>query len=656
MLASSAMESRYPSCHGILLPWPGFLPSLGRSTPHARHPVERLMGSRRSERRRAALRQGALGLAVLDGVLSIVVLAGWALSAESVVSVVPGLATMKVNTALCFGGCAAALLAHGSGRRTLRLTFGAAVVLLAAASGLQDLLGADLGIDQLFLADPFTAEGAPGRMSVATATSFLGLGAAILALDRPVLAQGIALVVGTIPTVAGFGYLYSASALYAVGPFSSIALHTCIGLLLLLASLVWLEPAHGVGAVATAEDDGGRTVRVLVPVLLVSSVAFAGAVGQAERMELFSALFGLATLTALSMQVTVATALGVGLRQSEVDRARQAAVEARQAALAELEEVAARRRAILETMHSGIVTTLADGSIEEANPSACRLLGLGVDELRGRTLSDVGLDVSEGEAELHTGLPSATRLTVTRRPVVGVPGLWMVLLRDVTLQRAAEEARERLLEELLQTNEALEGRLRERDVLLQEVHHRVKNNLQLVSSLLNLQARSLDPGARAVLDVSRSRVRSIALVHQALYQSRDYAGVAFAGYLAKLVPELVQAQSDHIRVQMEVDEVDIPVSAAIPCGLIVHELVTNAVKYAFPDGRSGTITVGLGRDGDQCRLTVADDGVGMMDGGNSGLGRSIVDTLVRQLSGTCTVSSVHGTEFVLVFPLNGTAS
>lgn len=614
------------------------------------------MGPLPSQRRRAALRRWALGLATLDGVLSVVVLVGWAFSSEPVVSVVPGLATMKVNTALCLGGCAAALLSHGSGRRTLRLTFGAAVVLLPAASGLQDLLGADLGIDQLFLPDPFTAEGAPGRMSVATATTFVGLGAAILALDRPVVAQGIALMVGTVPTVAGFGYLYSASALYAVGPFSSIALHTCIGLLVLLAALVGLEPAHGVGALATREDDGGRMVRVLVPVLVVSSVAFAGAVGQAERMDLFSALFGLATLTAISMQVTVATVLGVGHRQSGVDRARQRAVEARQATLAELEEVAARRRAILETMHSGIVTTRADGSIDEANPSACRLLGLGADELRGRTLSDVGLDVPLGEAELHTVLPSATRITLTRRPVVGVSGLWMVLLRDVTLQRAAEEAKERLLEELLQTNEALEDRLRERDVLLQEVHHRVKNNLQLVSSLLSLHARSLEPEARAVLDVSRSRVRSIALVHQALYQSRDYAGVAFAGYLAKLVPELVQAQSDHIRVQMEVEEVDIPVSAAIPCGLIVHELVTNAVKYAFPGGRSGTITVGLHREGDQARLTVADDGVGMVREDGAGLGRSLVDTLVRQLGGTCVVSPVDGTQFVLIFPLNGTAS
>jgi PAS domain S-box-containing protein len=200
-------------------------------------------------------------------------------------------------------------------------------------------------------------------------------------------------------------------------------------------------------------------------------------------------------------------------------------------------------------------------------------------------------------------------------------------------------------------------RLKEREVLLQEVHHRVKNNLQLVSSLLRMQGREVgDPRVASSLEECQSRIHSIAAIHDGLYLSEDFSRVALASYARSLVTRIIQASGISpavVAVEIAVDDVELGVDRAIPCGLLINELVTNALKHAFPEGRRGTVRVAVLRSGDDLELTVSDDGVGMAPavdiGQQASLGLRLVSILVDQLDATLVVDRDAGTRVVIRF-------
>jgi len=210
-------------------------------------------------------------------------------------------------------------------------------------------------------------------------------------------------------------------------------------------------------------------------------------------------------------------------------------------------------------------------------------------------------------------------------------------------------------------------------VLLKEVHHRVKNNLQVISSLLNLQAarvissllnlqaaRVPDRTTRDKLRESQNRVRSMALIHEKLYQSPNLADIDFAAYLRSLVSSLAQSYRDQAQsVQVDVQAIgsQLDLDTAIPCGLIVNELVSNALKHGFPEGRPGAIMVSLETaDEDRLCLRVRDDGVGLPADRkrlDSSLGLSLVRTLSDQIGGTLTIVSSSGADFAVCFSAHG---
>lgn len=187
---------------------------------------------------------------------------------------------------------------------------------------------------------------------------------------------------------------------------------------------------------------------------------------------------------------------------------------------------------------------------------------------------------------------------------------------------------------------SLELALKEKTALLNEVHHRVKNNLQVISSLLNLQTRSAPPEAVAVLTECQNHVRAMALIHQLLYEHGDFSRIHVGVYLERLTQLLSGSVSDvgvRLRCRGMGAAVYLGMQRAIPCGLLVNELVTNALKHAFPD-RRGTVEVALEReDGGRCRILVSDDGVGIPEsvklGEVSSLGFRLIPTLVGQLKG-----------------------
>jgi two-component system, sensor histidine kinase PdtaS len=207
--------------------------------------------------------------------------------------------------------------------------------------------------------------------------------------------------------------------------------------------------------------------------------------------------------------------------------------------------------------------------------------------------------------------------------------------------------------------ERIEAALKEKDVLLREIHHRVKNNLQIIDSLLNLQAaRIADPKVQEMLRESQNRIRSMALIHQTLYQSNDFAEVDFRMFLESLVHTLASSHgvdAEQISMTVAAEPVTLPLDSAIPCGLAVNELITNALKHAFPDGRCGHVVTSLKREpGGNVIVSVADDGVGMPShvdlATTPTLGLKLVTLLADQLGGTMTLDTSNTTQFSLCFP------
>jgi two-component sensor histidine kinase len=210
-----------------------------------------------------------------------------------------------------------------------------------------------------------------------------------------------------------------------------------------------------------------------------------------------------------------------------------------------------------------------------------------------------------------------------------------------------------------QNEEKIEASLKEKVVMIQEIHHRVKNNLQVIYSLLNLQSGYVrDPDAQAMFKECRDRVKSMALIHEVLYRSRDLARVSFADYVKTLVENLYRSyvsQSTAITLKIDVKDVMLELDTAIPCGLIINELVSNALKYAFTGEKSGEIYVGVDLMGDdRYRLVVRDNGKGFPPDidfrKTQSLGLQLVTTLTEQLNGEIVLNRQAGTEFVITFP------
>jgi two-component sensor histidine kinase len=226
------------------------------------------------------------------------------------------------------------------------------------------------------------------------------------------------------------------------------------------------------------------------------------------------------------------------------------------------------------------------------------------------------------------------------------PGQLAGIFTDITERKQAEEA--------------LKASLHEKEVLLKEIHHRVKNNMQVISSLVSLQAEQLrDSALRDVFQEVSDRVRSMALVHEKLYQSADLARVEFAEYAQSLLNYLWRAHGTAacgIRLAVDLEPVPLSVNVAVPCGLILNELATNALKHAFRGRDGGTVKVSLrgSPDGRVC-LRVGDNGTGLPPGLDwrqaDSLGLRLVQILAKQLDATVEVARVEGTEFAVTFPM-----
>jgi len=319
-------------------------------------------------------------------------------------------------------------------------------------------------------------------------------------------------------------------------------------------------------------------------------------------------------------------------------------------------------RVLVETMNEGALTLLADGAILYCNSKFAEMVGLPQDQLTGRSLLDL---VAPADRLLCAELLSAGAAGSSKGPITlqAVDGSQRPAQISLRALNDETEAHMCAVVTDLSGPQAVAAQLRaalaEKELLLREVHHRVKNNLQIVSSLLRLQAENIsDERVSAAVQDSQNRIRALALVHEQLYRSESLAHIDIGEYLQNIATSVWRSLSmrgSPIRLVSEViNGISINIDQAIALGLIVTELVSNSVKHAFPTGTAqGTISLRVRQDNTVLHVEVADNGIGMppqINAGGGSLGMQLVHGLCRQIGATLSFGEGPGTTVVIKVP------
>lgn len=336
--------------------------------------------------------------------------------------------------------------------------------------------------------------------------------------------------------------------------------------------------------------------------------------------------------------------------------------------ISERKRLEARFRRVVESAPNAMVMIKDDGRIEMVNTQAEKLFGYSRSEMLGQM---VEMLVPERFRHAHPGQRKMFFGDLQSRPMGAGRDLFgrrkngSEFPVEIGLNPIETEDGMMVLSAIVdisdrkQKEERIQEALREKDLLLGEIHHRVKNNLQVVHSLLSLQSSMInDAAVRGMLTDSQNRIQSMALIHQTLYQSNNFARVYFREFLEALVPTLVNSYREagkNITVNIDAGSVYLPMNSAIPCGLLINELITNAFKHAFVGRVEGEISVSLAvaEAGKLC-LTVSDTGIGLpeeIDVSNTEtLGLRLVSLLSQQLEGELLIHRQNPTRFSLIFP------
>ena len=323
-----------------------------------------------------------------------------------------------------------------------------------------------------------------------------------------------------------------------------------------------------------------------------------------------------------------------------------------------------RYRRLFETAQDGILILDADtGQIVEVNPFFIAFLGFSREEFLGKKIWEIGLfkdivankdnfeELQRKESIRYENLPLETA-DGRNIAVEFVSNVYMVDNKKVI------QCNIRDITERKKMAEQIEASLAEKETLLKEVHHRVKNNLQIVASLLNLQIRKItDPATIEALKDSQSRVRSMALVHEHLYRGKDFSHVDLGNYIRALGTVLFnssEAGNRGVQFDLNIHEIYVDTNTAIPLGLISNELITNSLKYAFMEKNGGKLSITATEDPAALTFVVADNGTGLAPDitleNQTSLGLQLVSSLTDQLNGTVVIDRTGGTKFTFTFP------
>lgn len=600
--------------------------------------------------------------------------AGWLFGIERLTRIDPSFASMKLNTALSVlsTGVALALIerASRSGERSRAgQAVAAGVLALCALTILQYASGVTFGVDEALVSDPTSATH-PGRPAPATATIF-GLLSLALLLQRARNAwvpQLLAIAGSALGLIVLLGYLSGPKSLYRVGFFSTVALHTALSAFV-LGNGVLVSREEGLLGRVRAADAGGVLARRLLPVASVAPLLLALLAHWGERAGLYERSFGGELVGVVFALVASAFVVATAGAVSRLDGEREAAERARREAderaseqrlhLARIEE----RRAAVERAseelrrgqarwrgafdHSAIGMALVspEGRWLSVNEVLGEILGRAPEELLGESFRELTYpeDLELGQVAMQEAIAGERDTYEVHKRYVHAEGnlieaqVNVSAVRDLAGEVDYFVVQVQDMTERNQADAKLRASLAEKEVLLREIHHRVKNNLQVISSLLNLQLGNLgaEADAREVLGECQSRVQAIALVHQLLYQNDSLSQICFSRYARELTDSMVRlSHLSGVAVDYELDEVDLDLDQAVPLGLILVELVTNSLKHGLRDAGERKLTVNLAPLAEGgCRLVVADNGPGLPDleGKGSTLGWQLIRALSSQL-------------------------
>ena len=332
-----------------------------------------------------------------------------------------------------------------------------------------------------------------------------------------------------------------------------------------------------------------------------------------------------------------------------------------------LEESESRYKMLFDSIHDGVVVNEIEedgrpGRFLEVNRTFCQMTGYSRKELLEITPLDLSETTEFKEVDslrntlLGGGSASFERTLISKAGAtlpcemkahsfqMGDKQVILSVVRDITERKKAHDS--------------ISSSLAEKETLLREIHHRVKNNLQVISGLLNLQSHYIDDeGVRTIYKESQNRIKTMALIHEELYQREDLARINLAEYLSGLAGNLMASYSmaiGRISLDLDLEDVEITIDTAIPCGLIVNEIVSNSLAHAFPDNGEGKIQIKLKLlDGEKFELTISDDGTGLPAdleiSKTKTLGLRLVSILAEQLGADLQVEKDQGTAFRLTF-------
>jgi len=306
-----------------------------------------------------------------------------------------------------------------------------------------------------------------------------------------------------------------------------------------------------------------------------------------------------------------------------------------------------------------IVLTEKDGEIIDANQSYLHLTGFEKEELLGRTPTQLHITTPQIQENIAQEFKDKGEIKDLEVEIVIKSGKKRTVL--VSIESMSLEGKTRNINYLYDISQRkkyekkLKNSLKEKEALLREVHHRVKNNLQIISSLLNLQSQFVEEDSKDILMVSQSRIRSMAMIHEKMYKSTDLTHIFIKNYIENFVSDLFYLygidQRD-IHLHIDIEDIKLGIDTAIPLGLIINELVINIIKHAFPQ-KKGNIQISFKSLNGGYVLKVSDDGRGLpkdikIDETET-LGLQLVNNLVNQLEGNIEISQVQGTEFTITF-------
>ncbi|GAB4313141.1 MAG: hypothetical protein Kow0019_12410 [Methanobacteriaceae archaeon] len=336
-----------------------------------------------------------------------------------------------------------------------------------------------------------------------------------------------------------------------------------------------------------------------------------------------------------------------------------------------LRESELKHRLLFETMSQGVVYQDYNGKIISANPAAQEILGLTLDQMMGITSMDprwksIHEDGTDFPGATHPSMMALKTGKNVKNVIMGVfnpdkNSYRWIKINAIPQFRNGEKKPYQVyttFEDVTESKNAekrIKKSLKEKEVLLREIHHRVKNNMQIISSLLNLQLLQInDQNILKFFKDTQARVKAMAMIHEKLYESKDLSHISFADYVNRLLSQLFDSYAQdptRIKLLLDIDEIYYNIETAIPLGLILNELISNVLKHAFPGMMQGNLTVKLEKRDDVNILTVADNGVGIPEEidfrNTSTLGLELVNSLVNQIDGDIELDRSNGTKFTI---------